>query len=78
LKGLDDLEIGDIKFLVLGSVEILFCYKNTLYVGGPGLSCEVRRWNGKRTFEEVLVDCTLVLLGNDHVGWVKIGEESLV
>jgi hypothetical protein len=38
LKGLDHLEIGDVKFLVLGSVEIFFCYKNTLYVGGSGLS----------------------------------------
>lgn len=39
MKGLDHLEIGDVEFLVLGSVEIFFCYKNTLYVGGPGLSC---------------------------------------
>lgn len=43
MKGLDDLEIGDVKFLVLGSVEVFFRYKNALYVGGPGLSCEERR-----------------------------------
>ena len=40
MKGLDNLEIGDVEFLVLGSIEIFFCYKNTLYVDGSGLSCE--------------------------------------
>ena len=39
MKGLDHLKIGDVKFLMLGSIEIFFCYKNTLYAGGSGLSC---------------------------------------
>jgi hypothetical protein len=51
LKGLDHFEIGDVKFLVLGGVEIFFCYKNTLYVGGSGLSCGNAQINGKGTFE---------------------------
>ena len=34
LHGLDDLEVGDIKILVLRRVEVLLGDQNTLYIAG--------------------------------------------
>jgi len=84
LHGLDDLEVGNLKILVLRGVIILLRDEDALYDGKtqdreirPQFNNDVpkrldREEDSSRaslhTLKEVLIDCSSILLRDDHTG----------
>lgn len=69
LESLDDLQVGNVKLLVLGGIVIFFGDKYALCNNNPRFSTSpIPQISLQRTLEEVLVDDAPVLFGNDHAG----------
>jgi hypothetical protein len=77
LHSLDDFEIRDINFGVLGSIVILGSTKGTIYI--KNVSVVHNDVNASPTFEESRVDGLSILFGNKHVGSIiNVNDSELI